>query len=77
MSKRIQYGVFEFDEVTFPIEPNVGTLVLKIMKFANIIVVGFDPTLVEVGDIVVGVLNANYFMKTALWLKTCSDFNGR
>jgi hypothetical protein len=77
MSKRIQYGIFAFDEVTFPFELSARTLILKFTKFASIIVVGFDPIVVEVGDIFVGGVNAGYFVKTTLWLKTLLDFNGR
>jgi hypothetical protein len=77
MNRRIQSGVFAFDEMTFPTEPSAGILVLKITRFASIIVVGFHPAVVEVRDIVVGVLNASYFVKVALWLKTCLNFNGR
>jgi hypothetical protein len=77
MSKRIQSRVFAFGEVTFPTELSAGTLILKITRFVSIIVVGFDPIVVEVRDIVVGGLNASYFVKATLWLKTHSDFNGR
>jgi hypothetical protein len=77
MSKRIQSRVFAFGGVTFPIELSARTLVLKTTRFVSIIIVGFDPIVAEVGDIVVGGLNASYFMKAALWLKTRSDFNGR
>jgi hypothetical protein len=47
------------------------------MRFANIIVVGFGPIVVNVGDIHVGMLNAGYFVKASLWLKTCLNSNGR
>jgi hypothetical protein len=75
MSKRIQFGVSTFDEVEFPMKP--GTIILKVTGFASIIIVGFDPTTVEVNDIIVGVIHASFFMETTIWLKTRSDLNGR
>jgi hypothetical protein len=51
MNRRIQFGVFAFDEMTFPTKPSVGILVLKITRFASIIVVGFHPAVFEVRDI--------------------------
>jgi len=63
--------------VTFPTELGRRTLILKIIGFATIIIVGFDLAIAEVGDIVVGMVQARFFMKAALWLKTQSDPNGR
>jgi hypothetical protein len=40
------------------------------MGFANIIVVGLDPVMVNVGNIAIGMLNASYFPKATLWLNS-------
>jgi hypothetical protein len=77
MSKRIQSGVSILDELEFPIELGIETLILKVIGFANIEIVGFDPTTIEVEDIVVGVLHASLFMKVDPWLKTNLDVNGQ
>jgi hypothetical protein len=43
MNKRIQFGVFAFDEVEFLAELSAGTIILKVTRSANIIIVRFDP----------------------------------
>jgi hypothetical protein len=75
MSRRIQSRFFAFDKVTFLAKPSMGTLVLRITGFANIIIVGFDLAVSEVGDATVGVLNVGYFVKADLWLKPHLDSN--
>ncbi len=52
-------------------------MILKVTRFASIIIVGFDPAIVEIDDIVVGVIHIGFFMKTTLWLMTCLDVNGQ
>jgi hypothetical protein len=52
MNKQIQLGVSTFDEMNFPIELNTITLILRINGFATIFIVGFDPTIAKVGDVV-------------------------
>jgi hypothetical protein len=37
-------------------EPSVGTMVIQIIGFTLVIIIGFDPSIVEVGDLVVGVV---------------------
>jgi hypothetical protein len=49
---------------------------LKATRFASIIIVGFNPTIVKINDIVVGVIQVGSFMKATIWLKTCLDVNG-
>jgi hypothetical protein len=41
------------------------TIILKVTRFASIIIVGFHPTIVEVEDIVVGIIHVNFFMSLA------------
>jgi len=77
MSRRIQSRFFAFDEIIFPTKLSTRTLVIKITRFANIIIVGFDLAVFEVGDILIGVLNVGYFVKATLLLKTHSDSNGK
>lgn len=75
MSRRIQSRFLAFDKVTFLAEPSMGTLVLRITGFANIIIVGFDLAVSEIGNTAVGVLNVGYFVNAALWLKPHLDSN--
>jgi hypothetical protein len=42
-------GIMSFDEITFPREPNVGFVIIKSFGFAFVIIIGFDPHVVEVG----------------------------
>jgi hypothetical protein len=77
MRRKIQCGVSTFNEVEFLGELGTRTIVLKVTRFANIIIVRFDPTTLKIGDITIGVVHAGFFMKTAFWLKTNSDVNGQ
>jgi len=77
VNKRIQSRFFAFDELEFPTKPGTRTIVLKVTRFASIIIVGFDATIVEVKDIVARVIHVGFFMKTIIWLKTSLDVNGR
>ncbi len=61
----------------FPTKLSTKTLVLRITRFANIIIIGFDLAFSEGGNIAIGVLNVSYFVKATLWLKTHSNSNGR
>ncbi len=60
----------------FPIDLGTRTIILKATRFASIIIVGFNPTIVKINDIVVGVIQVGSFMKATIWLKTCLDVNG-
>lgn len=72
MSYMMQLRVLPFDEISFSKEPNVGVIILRVIGFALLIIVGFDPTIVEFGDIGVGVMHARFFIKVAILLKTKS-----
>jgi hypothetical protein len=56
MSFRNRNGILSFDEITFPKELNVGIVVIQITKFTLVIIIGFDPSIAKVGDLVVGVM---------------------
>jgi hypothetical protein len=76
MSRRIQSKVFAFDEVKFLTKLGTRTIILKVTRFISIVIVGFDPTIVEINDTAIGVINVGFFMRATLWLKTCSNVNG-
>jgi hypothetical protein len=63
--------------VDFQVDLGTRTIILKVTRFASIIIARFDPTIVEIDDIAIGVIQASFFMKATLWLKTCLDFNER
>ncbi len=46
------------------------TLILRIIGFAIIVIIGFDPTNAKVGDIVMGMIQVGFFIEVALWLRT-------
>jgi hypothetical protein len=66
MNKRIQFSLSIFDEVEFPMELGTRTITLRVIGFASIIIVGFDPANAEVDDITIGVIHASFFMKATL-----------
>jgi hypothetical protein len=76
MNKRIQYGVFAFDEVEFIVKPCRGTIILRITRFASIMIVRFDLATAKINDIAIGVIHVGFFMKATLWLKIYSNLNG-
>jgi hypothetical protein len=63
-------GIQSFDEIAFSREANVGFIIIKITKFASTVIVGFDPRIVEVGDLAIGVMHAGFFIKVTIWIKT-------
>jgi hypothetical protein len=77
MSFRNQVGILSFDEIFFPKEFNVGTLVIHIIRFTFIIIIGFDPNVVEVQDLAIGITQSKFFMKVGLWIKTRPGTDGR
>jgi hypothetical protein len=47
--------VFAFNELEFLAKPSTKTIVLRVIRFASIITVRFDPTTAKVGDVVIGI----------------------
>ncbi len=47
-------------------ELGTRTITLRVIGFASIIIVGFDPANAEVDDITIGVIHASFFMKATL-----------
>jgi hypothetical protein len=70
-------GIQSFGEIAFSKEHNVGSVIIKIIEFASIVMVGFDPRIVEVGDLVIKVMHAGFFIKTMIWIKAREGANGR
>jgi hypothetical protein len=66
-----------FDDIFSPKEPNVGTLVIHITTFAFVIIIGFNPSVVKVRNLTIGITQSRFFMKVALWIKTRPRTNGR
>lgn len=76
MSFRLQMGILSCDEITFPKEPNVGFVIVKIIGFTSLIIIGFDPHVAKVGDLGIGIMHFGFFMKVAIWIKTRVGSNG-
>jgi hypothetical protein len=66
MNFKNQTGVLAFDEISFPKKPNSGSIILRITKFALIIIIGFDLNVIEVGNIASGMIHSKLFMKATL-----------
>jgi hypothetical protein len=45
--------------MTFPTKLGTRTLILKIIGFATIVIIGFDPAIAKARDIVVGMVQAD------------------
>jgi len=58
-------GVFAFDEVEFPAELDARTIILKVTRSTSIIIVRFDPTTIEVNDVVVRIIHASFFYESS------------
>jgi hypothetical protein len=52
-------------------------MVIRIIGFTLVIIIKFDPSIVEVGDLIIGVAQSRFFMKVALWIKTILGIDGR
>jgi hypothetical protein len=42
-------GILSCDEITFPKEPNVGFVIVKIIGFTSLIIIRLDTHVAEVG----------------------------
>jgi len=66
MNPNNQMEVLSLDDVTLSLEPNVGSMIVKITGFASVMIVGFDSHAIEVGDLAIGVIHSRFFMKTTI-----------
>jgi hypothetical protein len=57
---------FCFDEVDFPKEPKVGAIILRIIGFAIVKIIGFDSTIVKVGDLVMNMRHSGFHTQTTI-----------
>lgn len=55
--------------VAFSKEPNVGFVIVKITRFASMIIIGFDPHAAEVGHLAINIIHSRVFMKVVIWIK--------
>jgi hypothetical protein len=76
MNRRIRFGVSNFDEVEFSWEPQASLLILKIIGFASLRILGFDPFEAKVEDIAITIIHVSFFSKATIWLKTKAGFDG-
>jgi hypothetical protein len=66
----------EFDG-GFSWDPQASSLILRIVGFASLKIIGFDPFKAKVGDIAITIIHDDFFSKAAIWLKTRVGFDGR
>jgi hypothetical protein len=76
MNWRIRFGVFDFDEVVFSWEPQVGSLILRIIRFTSLKILGFDSFEAKVKDITITIIHVGFFSKVTIWLKTRARSDG-
>ncbi len=70
-------GFLYLNDVAFARGLDVGSMIIKIIGFAFVIIIGFDLHVVEVGDLAIGVMYSRFFMKVAIWIKTKERVDGR
>jgi hypothetical protein len=77
MNLKNQMGILSLNDVAFSRKSNVGSMIIKNFRFAYVIISGFDPHLIVVGDLVIGIMHSRFFMKATIWIKTRERSNGR
>jgi hypothetical protein len=65
-----------FDFGIEPYGPQRGAIVLQALGFGVIRLVGIEPDLARVGDIVVEVTHSGYFTRARVWLKVVDGARG-
>lgn len=70
MTLKNQMGILSCDDITFPKELNVGSMIITIIGFTSLIIIRFDSHVVEVGDLAIGIMHSRFFMKGAIWIET-------
>jgi hypothetical protein len=76
MSHRIQSGNVVFYEIKFCKKLVVGTLILRITSFIALRIIGFDPTLVKVGDIAINMQHSEFYIQITIWSKMKIEIYG-
>jgi hypothetical protein len=66
MSHRIQFGNIASDEIEFHKKPIVDTFILRITSFVALRIIGFDPTLVEVGDVAISLQHSGFCIQVTI-----------
>jgi len=49
--------------VEFSWEPQIGSLILRIIRFASLRILGFDPFEAKVEDITITIIHVSFFFK--------------
>jgi riboflavin transporter FmnP len=70
-------GVLSLNDVAFAMEPNVGFVIVRITRFASMIIVGFDPHATKVGDLAINIIHSWFFMKATIWIKIREGVDGK
>jgi hypothetical protein len=70
-------GIISKDDVAFSKKSNVGFVIIKITRFACVIISGFNLHLAIARDLAIGVMHFRFFMKVVIWIKTREGSNGR
>jgi hypothetical protein len=70
-------GILSLNDVAFSRKSNVGSMIIKITIFACVIINGFDPHSIVVGDLAIRVMHFGFFMKATIWIKTREGSDGR
>jgi hypothetical protein len=48
----------------------VGIIILRIISFVAVSIVGFDPIVVEIWDLVVSMWHSRFYTQVVVWLET-------
>ncbi len=55
-----------FVEVDFPREPRVGAIILRITRFAIVKIIGFNSTIINVGDLVMSMQHLGFHTQATI-----------
>ncbi len=66
----MQSGISIFDETDIPKKPVIGAMIPKNMGFTIINVIGFDPIVAKIGNLVLHMRDSRFYNHVVVWLKT-------
>jgi hypothetical protein len=73
---REQQLVNRFDFFTIRNGPHRGAVILRFVGFGTITLVGIDPEVARIGDIVVEIAHSGFYMRAEVWLRVRNGANG-
>jgi hypothetical protein len=73
---REQQLVNRFDYFTIRDGPHRGAVILRFVGFGTVTLVGIDPEVARIGDIVVEIAHSGFHMRAEVWLRVRNGADG-